>query len=85
MSKKTKAKTQREIIEDTLYRENDIRGKGSIIAVVWSQMQMSTEATYGIAVRQMQLGNMDAIHFQVSGDYKTVRFLGKDRLVLEVK
>jgi hypothetical protein len=73
-------------VENTLHSINRIHGKGEIVAVVWcTGSNYMSDYNHGLAVRQMQLGNMDAREFRVSGDFNTVRFLQHDRLVLRIK
>lgn len=73
---------QRKAVEACLKSTNDIHGKGTIIAVVWGIPHAGVEHDrQGMVVRQYQYG-MDATGFTVSHDWKTVRYLHRDRLVL---
>lgn len=75
---------QKRRIERTLGHINATCGKGWIVAVVWGQgTTFPADRNHGMVVREMQLGNMDAREFRVSGDFKTVRFLSTTKLVLK--
>lgn len=69
-------------IEATCVKANDIYGKGKILAFVWSQSGVGGPMQHGLAIRQLPMGNMSTSNFRVYADFKTVRFMGKTRLVL---
>jgi hypothetical protein len=66
-------------VERTLINSQAIHGKGQVVAIVWSQITNLR----GVVVREHGKScRMDACEFQVSRDWKTVRFLSQTRLVL---
>lgn len=75
---------RRRIIEDTLRRLNTQYGRGMVAAIVWGvPFAGMSHSRQGVVVRQMQYG-MDATEFSVAPDFKTVRYLSRDRYILDV-